>query len=131
MIKKLFLLSAVALFSCAGVFDNHKDYADAQKAASSSGKKVFLFVEGNGCPYCVKMKKETFTDQNVIEHLNTNYAVVKVNKDEAELPEGVNPFVVPSVFVLDPEDNMNLYTTFGYKSAEHLVKELTKNVPSN
>jgi len=59
---------------------------DAQKQAKETGKKVLIFGYADWCTYCMKMRRETYTDETVRERLYEQFIPVQVNAEaETEL----------------------------------------------
>ncbi len=59
---------------------------EAQKQAKVTGKKVLIFGYADWCTYCMKMRRETYTDEKVRERLYEQFIPVQVNAEaETEL----------------------------------------------
>lgn len=52
---------------------------EAQQLADKNGKKVLIFAQASWCIYCKKMKEEVFTQQAVIDSMNTYFYAVSVD----------------------------------------------------
>lgn len=63
---------------------------EAQQRADENGKKVLIFAEASWCIYCKKMKEEVFTQQAVIDSMNTYFYAVSVDieSDQSMLYNG-------------------------------------------
>ena len=57
-------------------------YKTGMELGKKENKKIFLHFWAEGCDYCKKMAKETFTDSAVIAYLNKNFISIKVNSDK-------------------------------------------------
>ncbi|MBD3170739.1 MAG: thioredoxin fold domain-containing protein [candidate division Zixibacteria bacterium] len=51
--------------------------------SSESGKPMMAFYTTSWCSWCKKMRKETFTDQGVVDKLNSSFVPVIVNGEGA------------------------------------------------
>lgn len=60
---------------------------EAQAQAESSGKKILLFGYADWCTYCLKMRKESFTDERVQKVLSDHYIPVQLNGESEEFVE--------------------------------------------
>jgi thioredoxin-related protein len=51
----------------------------AKKYAKKYDKNIFIYFYKKDCPYCEEMKRETFSDQTVINLINHNFFAVKID----------------------------------------------------
>jgi len=51
----------------------------AKKYAKKYDKNIFVYFYKKDCPYCEEMKRETFSDQKVIDLINHNFFPVKID----------------------------------------------------
>ena len=51
----------------------------AKKYAKKYDKNILVFFYKKDCPYCEEMKKETLSDQSVIDLINNNFFPVKID----------------------------------------------------
>ena len=51
----------------------------AKKYAKKYDKNILVFFYKKDCPYCEEMKRETFSDQTVIDLINHNFFPVKID----------------------------------------------------
>ena len=66
-------------------------YGDAFKLARESGKPVFLYFGRYGCSSCRKTHKETFTDKELKQRLESHYVLAYADTESGErltLPSG-------------------------------------------
>ncbi len=54
---------------------------EAQAEAAETGKKVLIFGYADWCTYCMKMRKETYTDERVRKALYTDFIPVQLNAE--------------------------------------------------
>ncbi|MDB0027464.1 thioredoxin family protein [Flavobacteriales bacterium] len=83
--KNLLLLVFVysSLFSFSqGAVKTEIDWIPLEKAkkyAKKYDKNILVFFYKKECPYCEEMKKETLSDQTVIDLININFLAVKID----------------------------------------------------
>ena len=58
------------------------DYTPGMALAEKQGKSIFLYFHAPWCGYCVKLKKETFTDDRVKAYLNDHFVSIGVDTDK-------------------------------------------------
>ncbi|MBT3571803.1 MAG: DUF255 domain-containing protein [Flavobacteriales bacterium] len=51
----------------------------AKKYAKKYDKNIFVYFHKKDCPYCEEMKRETLSDQTVIDLINHNFFPVKID----------------------------------------------------
>lgn len=59
--------------------DTFKDLGEDLAEANDEGKRFVLMFEQRGCIYCSKMHEEVYSDPGVIEMIEENYFVVRLN----------------------------------------------------
>ncbi len=59
--------------------DARTEIANAVLKASVEGKHVFLQIDGNWCPWCVKFHRFVENDKEIKSFVDANFEVVKVN----------------------------------------------------
>ena len=103
------LLLALLLFSVTTAFGQEKaqenaeefesitwlGYNEAVVAARDFDKPIFIHFTAPWCKWCVKMKKETYTDPEVIQYLEENFVSVFV--DTEKLPSLARKYNVSSL----------------------------------
>ena len=60
------------------------DYTPGMALAREEGKSIFLYFHAAWCGYCVKLKKETFTDDRIKAYLNDHFVSIGVDTDKRE-----------------------------------------------
>lgn len=58
------------------------DYTPGMALAAKQGKSIFLYFHASWCGYCVKLKKETFTDDRIKAYLNEHFVSIRVDTDK-------------------------------------------------
>jgi len=110
-----------------------KDIPTALQLAQKEHKLVMVFVEGETCRWCKKMKHRTLSDEAVDKRLQS-YIAVKVFRENKEdikdLPEIQG---VPSIFFMTAQQKI-LESVIGYYNVEDFISYLNdvdKKVKSN
>ena len=97
-----------------------KDIPTALELAQKENKTLMVFVEGENCRWCKKMKHRILSDESVEKRL-ASYVCVKVFRENKEavkdLPEIEG---VPSVFFMKADKTV-LVTVLGYFSVEDFI----------
>jgi thioredoxin-related protein len=100
-----------------------KDISAAFEKAKKEHKLVMVFVEGESCRWCKKMKHRTLSDESVDKRLQ-DYVAVKVFRENKEnitdLPEIQG---VPSIFFMTAQKKI-LESVIGYYNVEDFISYL-------
>ncbi len=99
-----------------------KDLPTAIKQAKEQKKNILLFIYGDFCPYCEKMKKTTLSSKTVIKYLNRNNIFVMENQNSQNLKDSrFKTDLVPMTYILAYENGEVLQEFPGYKSPKMLL----------
>ena len=128
------LATVLLLFSVSAALAEEKEeaptsitwlgYNEALAKARDFDKPVFIHFTAPWCKWCVKMKKETYTDPDVIRYMEENYIAVIV--DTEKLPSLGRKYSVsslPTLWFLTSE-GQGLTSIQGYVGAEKLLPVL-------
>lgn len=137
--KRFFASFILFLTICSSCFAQNQtlfldtDFNAVVQQSKKDKKPVVLMFYAKWCAHCNKMKKEVFTDSDVISFYKSNYNCISV---DAESPEGIalkNKFKdvfsfksYPTFAFLDSNENL-LYVTSGELTKEKFISE-GKNV---
>ena len=101
-------------------------YKTALENAKSQGKPLFVMLYADWCPHCNLMKKEVFSDSNVMDFLKKNYVCAwkDIEKEEGiALKNKFNTKSLPTFLFIDPNDETLLYALKGeLKKADFLAE---------
>jgi thioredoxin 1 len=109
-------------------------YDEGVALGKKDGKKIFLHFYADWCHFCAEMKKNTFTNKEVIDYLNQHFVPILVNSDKERKIAG-DYFVrgLPATFFLTiegnkiqlpVEENRKMSDIPGFISPEMLLKLL-------
>ncbi len=134
--NKLLIISLLGLAAClAFVIPNNSNSSSsidfttnsletALEKAKTTNKLVFLDVSTSWCGHCKKMKKNTYTNNDVVDYLNQDYICVSIDAEKGDGPAvarkyGVSAF--PTVIVLNADGSLKDKST-GYLKPQQLLK---------
>lgn len=120
MIKIIYLLFAVGLLmTIASANDSFivTSLKDAQELAYATDKKILLIFGTEGCPYCVKLKNELFTEplKAAIDPYIVCYLDLDKNK---ELKQEYNIGMIPDSRIL--KNNREISRLKGYSKDRYV-----------
>jgi len=123
------LLGLSILFSADIVWQ--KDMTTAFELAKKENKVVMLFVEGEHCRWCKKMKHRTLADENVSKRL-VPYIAVKIMRENAEAVKDL-PMIhgVPTIFFMTDTKKVleSVVGYFGVGDFLSYIDDVEKKVP--
>ncbi|MBF4516002.1 thioredoxin family protein [Flavobacterium sp. ANB] len=100
-------------------------YKTALENAKTQNKPVFVMLYADWCPHCNQMKKEVFSDANVMDFLNKNYICIWKNIEKEEGIALKNKFKttsLPSFLFLDSNKTL-LYALKGEMKTPEFLAE--------
>jgi uncharacterized protein YyaL (SSP411 family) len=110
------LLLASAAFSLEWV----KDIDTAFSVAKKEHKSVMVFVEGENCRWCKKMKGRTLSDESVEKRLE-KFVVVKVMREDPKAMKSLPEIKgVPTTFFMSADKKV-LESAIGYWNVEDFI----------
>ncbi|WP_225585114.1 thioredoxin fold domain-containing protein [Flavobacterium sp. MDT1-60] len=100
-------------------------YEKALETTKTEGKPLFIMLYAEWCPHCNQMKKEVFSDPNVMNFLKENYVCIWKNIEKEEglaLKNKYNTKSLPTFLFLDSNETL-LYVLKGeMKTAEFMTE---------
>lgn len=100
-------------------------YKEALQRSKAEEKPIFIMLYADWCPYCNQMKKEVFSNKEVIDFLKKNYICVWKNIDSEEgilIKNKFNTKSLPFFLFLDENENV-LYALKGKKNTDQFMDE--------
>jgi len=114
--KLLIILSLLSV----GLFADiawQKDIPTARELAKKENKTLMVFVEGENCRWCKKMKHRILADESVEKRLES-YVCVKVFRENKEAVKDLPQIEgVPTIFFMTAEKKI-LESVVGYFNVE-------------
>jgi thioredoxin-related protein len=85
--KKTILLLLVLIISTMSFAKNPRwnKFDDGMKLAKQSGKKILVDVYTDWCSWCKTMDAKTYSDKNVVDYLEKNFVIIKLNAEAKEI----------------------------------------------
>ena len=138
MKKFLMTLFALAVFGLCGAEINwQEDMGKAAEVAKKEKKPILiLFTGSDWCPPCMRMAKETWSNQQVIGYVNKHYVPLLVDmpkrklltheqaKKNNQLAEKYKLQFVPTIIVVDAAGEEKART--GFNTPDDFLKFLKK-----
>ena len=104
------------------------DFRAAVERSRATGQPMLVQVTAEWCGYCQQMKRETFTDRNLISDVNRSFVSVKLDADaNRELVQQMNVKSLPTTLVILP--NMQVAERLeGFQSAAQMFRGLSRHM---
>lgn len=134
----IFMFTLFASPQAAQKLGYHTDYHKAVIIAKKEQKPVMLLVVTSYCPWCRKFERKTLSAETIAATVRSKFVPVIVdrNKDAENFPKKFQTPRIPTVFFVDPKDEMEFWETIGYvkksefadalKEAENLYNKRQK-----
>lgn len=81
-------------------------YEEAIQIAKQSNKNILIFFTSDKCSHCVTMKKNTFTNQQVKDKINTMVFYEVNSTKDREVFQKYAIRVAPSYYIIDGNENV-------------------------
>lgn len=104
------------------------DIRAAAERSRATGQPMLIQVTADWCGYCQQMKRETYTNQGLINGINRDFIAVRVNADnDRDLVEKMSVKSLPTTLVVLP--NLEVVERLeGFQSAAQLKDVLGKHM---
>ena len=103
------------------------DVKTAVREAEQQKKLILLQVTASWCTYCHKMLNQTFSDAQIIEHVNGCFIPLRIDADEQEsLVNAIGVDSLPTTVIVSPALKVVDKIT-GFKTARELGAQLGKH----
>ncbi|WP_431241625.1 thioredoxin family protein [Flavobacterium sp. P21] len=105
---------------------NDTPYKTALEKAKTEGKPLFIMLYADWCPHCNQMKKEVFSNPDVMAFLNENYVCIwkNIEKDEGiVLKDKYKTKSSPTFLFLDSNETL-LYALKGEMKTPEFMTEV-------
>jgi len=118
--KKLIIVLLIFSAWLSADIDWQKDIPSALSLAKQENKMLMVFVEGENCRWCKKMKYRTLGDEKVEQRLQA-FIVVKVMQENREAVKHL-PAIdgVPTIFFINSDKKL-LQDVVGYFDVDDFI----------
>ncbi len=103
-------------------------FDEGMKKAKEENKEVLVFVTLPTCVWCERMKKETFSDKDVMKRLEAKYVPVLVDASKDSAINKIAPLfggdISTPAFVIYSPDGKPIDGWVGYLSKEEFIKRV-------
>lgn len=113
------------------------DLSEDVDEATDANRHVMVYFHQNGCPYCAKLVKDNFTNEQVVTRLKNHFDVIETNMwgdreltdlkgddyTEKEFSAKMRVQFTPTVLFFDHNGRIVLRLN-GYQSSEKLIRAL-------
>lgn len=101
-----------------------KTYAEAIEASAKSGKQIVLFFSGDFCPYCIKMKNQTLSDDGVKKALEKYIFLIIDTTSDRETTRKFKIRGIPAYIITDKTEKA-IKAGEGFKSVDEFLNWLS------
>ncbi len=129
-ILSFFIGCILCFVLCGNVFSQNsinwiESYDEALTKAEITNKKMFILITApSWCNWCVKLEKETFTNENVIKMINKNFIPVRIlDKIDGEENQDLAYFEIsgfPTILFAYPNGEL-MFKAGGYIDAGQMI----------
>lgn len=113
-----FLVVMMSISLNAGFLEKESIKAQKEK------KLILLTVESESCPYCIKMRKDTFEVKKYRQKIAKQYIHVIIYDKDKALPDALYVKYLPTNFILSPKELRIIDEFPGYITPDHFIELL-------
>ncbi len=100
------------------------DFARAQRIRVAQQRPLLVFVTTDGCPYCHKMMRKTYTEAGIAAEAAETFLLTVVNSSQqADVAKQLGVRIYPTTYLIDA-DNRLIDRIEGYVPADQFRKRL-------
>jgi len=102
---KKIVFSTLLLMSALGAIELNweHNFDNALATAKKEHKMVYLFIGADNCKHCDRFKKQTLSNQKLIERMKKEYVLLYMSRDQHEIPDGFEKYGVPMHYFLNAD----------------------------
>jgi len=102
---KKIVFSTFLLMSVLGAIELNweHNFDNALATAKKEHKMVYLFIGADNCKHCDRFKKQTLSNQKLIERMKKEYVLLYMSRDQHEIPDGFEKYGVPMHYFLNAD----------------------------
>ena len=79
------------------------NFDNALATAKKEHKMVYLFIGADNCKHCDRFKKQTLSNEALIEKMKKEYVLLYMSRDQHKIPDGFEKYGVPMHYFLTAE----------------------------
>ena len=118
--KKLLTVLLLLTLSLSADINWQKDITTAFELAKKEHKNVMVFVEGEHCRWCKKLKHRTLSDASVEKRLESYISVRVMQENKEDMKDLPAIEGVPTIFFMTAEKKV-LQPVVGYYSVDDFI----------
>lgn len=103
-----------------------QNYESALKMSVAEKKPIMLTIITTYCPWCHKLKTETFKSPLIESTINDKFITLILNKDSDTIPQGLNAKIVPTTYFLNSKGEKFSQPAIGFFEAKDFNDFLTE-----
>ncbi len=100
-------------------------FDEAKLIQKKNQKPMMVYITASHCPYCKRMDKNVFQDNDMSKWLESKFIAVKVDMDFDDIPMNLKPTITPTFYFVNKEKVIK--TIPGSWSKEDF-KDLTRKI---
>ncbi|RUM73765.1 MAG: hypothetical protein DSZ11_05105 [Sulfurovum sp.] len=100
------LLNAEGKIQLGKLSNVYLNYQKALSSAKEQQKNLFILFKKKRCPWCRKLKENTFQDDNLASLLNSDFVVVMLDKNRDKFPSQYDASRVPVVYMANSNEKV-------------------------
>jgi uncharacterized protein YyaL (SSP411 family) len=108
----LFVLLALAAAGAANAADPpgknwHRDCSSAFAESQAQGRPILIFVTMDHCYYCEKMCRETYSDDQLLQDIESEYVLASIDRERCpKLVRKLNVRAFPTTVIVGPDETV-------------------------
>ncbi len=96
----------------------------AKQEAQQKEKNILLMLSQEGCPTCEYMENVAFHNAILVNHMQQNFLLVKLDINKDTIPSNLKVYGTPTFYVLNPQGEKQGRPIVGGGTAEAFLKLL-------
>lgn len=123
----LFKILLITAFGAAYLFAQPaQNFETALKMSANEKKPIMLTIVTTYCPWCHKLRTETFKNPLIENTINDKFITLVLNKDSDTIPQGLNAKIVPTTYFLNSKGEKFSQPAIGFFEAKDFNDFLTE-----
>jgi thiol:disulfide interchange protein len=122
---KIISMCAMLLITTLSFAQIAPNYETALAMSAKEKKPIMITIVTSYCPWCHKLKNETFKDPAVAKTMQERFITLILNKDSDKIPQGLSAKVVPTTFFINSKGAKISQSAIGFFEAKDFSDFLT------